>query len=141
MIDALAHAKEVRQRIIAAGERAEAQRRKDSREASARAANAAYYAALARRRAEVPQLPPEAHAAVVAVLTLHNLTWNDIISHARDARLHPPRRQIYLILRDLGWSYPRIARCCNRACHTSIMHGILMIKYNTGKRRSVRSSQ
>jgi hypothetical protein len=42
-------------------------------------------------------------------------------SHCRSAHLVAKRRQVYQILHELGWSYCRIGRACDRN-HAAVMH-------------------
>lgn len=115
MTDAVEHAKEIRRRIVAAGLRA--QRERAERET---------YTTLAdverERLRGIPAAAQGTRRAIYEVLAAHGVAWADIVSRARHPHTQPPRRAVYAVLRELGWSYPAIARFCGRKCHSSIMH-------------------
>lgn len=132
MSDAIEHAKEIRRRIVAAGLRA--QRERAERE---------IYATLAdverERLRSVPAAAQGTRRAIYEVLAAHGVTWADIVSRARHPHTQPPRRAVYAVLRELGWSYPAIARFCGRKCHSSIMHAVDPVRRERKKHvRSIR---
>jgi len=127
--DYLTKVKETRQRIVEAGMRhAEATAKREAMEAER-----ARRWALARERADrtkgMPPADAELRNLIVAVLIQYDVTWADIISQRRMKHLHPPRQDVYAILRARKWSYPIIARFCGRKDHTSIIHAMRNHKY------------
>lgn len=117
--DYLQHAKATRQRIIEAGLRHARDVARREAEATARALQRA----KSERTAGMSATDPELRAQIAAVLVAHGRTWADIVSHQRARYLHPPRQDVYAILRARGWSLPIIARFCNRD-HTSILYAL-----------------
>lgn len=117
--DYLQHAKATRQRIIEAGLR----HARNVAQREAEAAARALQRAKGERTAGMPATDPELRAQIAAVLVAHGRTWADIVSHQRARYLHPPRQDVYAILRGRGWSLPIIARFCNRD-HTSVLYAL-----------------
>jgi chromosomal replication initiation ATPase DnaA len=60
---------------------------------------------------------------IIPILKKYGVDWETMISHRRLGHLIIPRFEIYTVLRDNGYSSPRIGMICNRD-HTSILHGV-----------------
>ena len=65
---------------------------------------------------------------VEPILTRRRVTWSDIVGRAKDRKLRVARIEVYVALRDAGYSLPQIGRWCCRD-HTTISHHLLRIGY------------
>lgn len=127
--DYIDRAKAARQRIIEAGKRYDRELAERQAAEAERARHRALRRLEADRTADMPPMDAALREKLIAVLVARNLTWRHIISHAKHGSLHPARQDIYAILRERGWSYPVIARFCNRSCHTSVMYALRNYAY------------
>lgn len=64
-----------------------------------------------------------ARKTIAPILLRRGLVWADIIRDDRHKEFVLARREIYHALRELGWSYPLIAKLCKRD-HTSVLYAI-----------------
>lgn len=115
--DIIKRSMEARARIIEAGRRFAAQK----------AEQAEVKAVRIERLTRLSGLPPasaDIRKRVYEILVEHDVYWADIASHVRRKNTQAPRVAVYTYLRECGWSYPQIAKFCNRSCHTSVMYAI-----------------
>jgi hypothetical protein len=66
----------------------------------------------------------ETKAGIVQILRAHDMTWRKAMGPRRTRPYLMVRAEIYLFLRDRGWSYPRIGRLCGRRDHTTILSSV-----------------
>jgi len=140
--------REARERIIKAGQQYAAQKQQLAKaeallaeqEAKAAALREQEAARAERERARVARerrlkgLPPATEGTrrkLYKIMMHYDVYWDEIASHSRLKHLDMPRREVYAYLRGLGWSYPVIAKFCNRD-HASIMHGVQRYKEEKG---------
>lgn len=96
-------------------------------EASLAAARALLSERAARAAATVlktpPSVSPDDVATLVAQCEALGVHVHDVVGPSRYAHYCAQRRTVWRALRDLGWSFPRIAAACSRD-HATIMHGL-----------------
>jgi chromosomal replication initiation ATPase DnaA len=87
-------------------------------------------AALAPRQLRLPalEIAPEekrdAEAAARAIAKRFGISYELMMSHRRGAPLPRARREVYLMLKRRGWSYPAIAQFAGKRDHTTVMLAI-----------------
>jgi chromosomal replication initiation ATPase DnaA len=102
-------------------------------------------AALAPRQLRLPALevdPEEkldAESAARAIAKRFGISYELMMSHRRGAPLPRARREVYLMLKRRGWSYPAIARFVGRRDHTTIM--VAIDKTPQGRERAIAGSR
>jgi hypothetical protein len=83
-----------------------------------------------RRLQDLPPATNDIRRALFKIMVDYDVHWKEIVSHSRRKNLDAPRREVYVYMRSLGWSYPKIGAFCNRD-HASIINGVQ--KYNAEK--------
>ena len=74
---------------------------------------------------------PDTKRAIAAVLDRRNMTWAQANARS-NAHVHAnTRAEIYVLLRERGWSYPRIGALMGGRDHTTIMTSVQ--RYHTRK--------
>jgi Bacterial dnaA protein helix-turn-helix len=66
----------------------------------------------------------ETKASIVQILRAHDMVWGRAMGPKRTRPYLMVRVEIYMLLRDRGWSYPRIGRLCGKRDHTTIINSI-----------------
>lgn len=137
--DILRRSREARERLTKAGQQYEAQRKQHDKaearlaEQAARAERAetakrqrlAAQVALRERRLEgLPTASNTVRQNIFNLLAKYDVYWSEVTAHTRRKHLNLPRMEIYVYLRSLKWSYPKIARFCGREHHSSIMYAL-----------------
>ena len=67
---------------------------------------------------------PETKRAILPVLHYHGLTWAQIAARNNRLTYVRARTEIYMLLRERGWSYPQIGRLVGGRDHTTIVHSV-----------------
>ena len=66
---------------------------------------------------------PDTKAAILPVLKQHGLTWPGLIARNNRMEYVNARAEIYVLLRERGWSYLQIAKLVSRD-HTTIINSV-----------------
>jgi hypothetical protein len=67
---------------------------------------------------------PDTKRAILAILDRRGMTWADAIAR-HHARIYVnTRAEIYALLRERGWSYPRIGALVGGRDHTTVMTSV-----------------
>lgn len=66
----------------------------------------------------------EVKRKILDILEEHNMSWKEAMSRTRTPRHLAVRTQVYLMLKERGWSYPRIGRLCGKRDHTTVLHSV-----------------
>lgn len=67
---------------------------------------------------------PETKAGIVQILRDHNMMWHQAMGPKRTRPYLMVRAEIYVWLRERGWSYPRIGRLCGKRDHTTVLNSL-----------------
>lgn len=68
--------------------------------------------------------PVDLKLAILQILKRHNMTWSQSIANKRTLPYLRVRGEIYIMLRERGWSYPKIGKFCGGRDHTTVLHSI-----------------
>ena len=74
---------------------------------------------------------PETKRAIAAVLEQHKMSWDQIIGRTNKNTHVFARADVYILLRERGWSYPRIGALCGGRDHTTVISSVQ--RYNKRK--------
>ena len=66
---------------------------------------------------------PDTKAAILPVLDRHGLTWPQLIARNNCMAYVNARAEIYVLLRERGWSYLQIAKLVSRD-HTTVINSV-----------------
>jgi hypothetical protein len=67
---------------------------------------------------------PDTRRLIRDVLAPHGLTWADVAGRNAKARYVRARTDIYVALRERGWSYPKIGALVGGRDHTSVINSV-----------------
>jgi hypothetical protein len=67
---------------------------------------------------------PDTKRAIVAILNRRGMTWADTIARSNAHAHANARAEIYVLLRERGWSYPRIGAFMGGRDHTTILTSV-----------------
>jgi hypothetical protein len=67
---------------------------------------------------------PDTRRLIRDVLEPHGLTWADVVGRNAKAPYVRARTDIYVALRERGWSYPKIGALVGGRDHTSIINSV-----------------
>jgi len=67
---------------------------------------------------------PDTKRAILPVLDRHGFTWAQIIERNNTHPRVRARAEVYVLLRERGWSYPRIGQFVGGRDHTTVMNSV-----------------
>ena len=67
---------------------------------------------------------PDTKRAILPILDRHGFTWAQIVERRNTKDRTAARADLYVILRERGWSYPRIGQLVGGRDHTTIINSI-----------------
>ena len=67
---------------------------------------------------------PDTKAAILPVLERHCLTWAQVVEYNNTRPRIRARAEVYVLLRERGWSYWQIARLVGGRDHTTIINSV-----------------
>ena len=73
----------------------------------------------------------ETKRAIVAVLEQHNMSWAQVVGRTNKNPHVFARADVYILLRERGWSFPRIGALVGGRDHTTIINSVQ--RYNKRK--------
>jgi chromosomal replication initiation ATPase DnaA len=89
---------------------------------------------LQKKRLKGCPLSMRRQAIVLPVLEEFDMTWEQLWEKDRTAKMHPPRRKVWLKLWEDGMSMNQIAYYTRRD-HTTVLWGLRMIKKEQSKEK------
>jgi len=68
--------------------------------------------------------PPEVKRMILDILEKHQMSWQEAVGRRKRKEHIAVRTDLYLMLLERGWSYPRIGRLCGKRDHTTVLHSV-----------------